>query len=206
MSTPTFSRRDLLKLGGLATIGSLAQGCATATGINPAIPPAAKVIQSPHQVDTTPASAGATVPTGVEWDQKPTYVADANDPVSHSRADNLFWNDIMMEHVMFFQMLMPASDSQVESPRRQAAEFQRLFQQQFAQSSGIRPDNYIAFNRRSIDLVQRVSDYKKSMREQQASGKIRTLVWPSFFEHTASEADRFAGRLDDPLVRRRSPM
>ena len=195
MSTPTFSRRDLLKLGGPAAVGGLAQGCATATGINPAIPPAAKAIQSPHQVDTTPASAGASTPAGVEWDRKPTYVPEASDPVSYSRADNLFWNDIMMEHAMFFQMLMPADDPNLQAPRRQAAEFQRLFQQQFAQSSGIRADNYVAFNQRSIELLKRISDYKKTMRDQQATGKIRTLVWPSFFEHTAHEADRFAARL-----------
>ena len=34
------------------------------------------------------------------------------------------------------------------------------------------------------------------MQERQASGKIRTLVWPLFFEHTAREADRFASRLE----------
>jgi hypothetical protein len=34
------------------------------------------------------------------------------------------------------------------------------------------------------------------MREQQASGKIHSLVWPLFFQHTAREADRFATRLD----------
>ncbi len=34
------------------------------------------------------------------------------------------------------------------------------------------------------------------MRDQQASGKVRTLVWPLFFTHTARDADRFAKRLD----------
>lgn len=34
------------------------------------------------------------------------------------------------------------------------------------------------------------------MREQQASGKLRSLVWPLFFQHTAREGDRFAARLD----------
>jgi hypothetical protein len=53
----------------------------------------------------------------------------------------------------------------------------------------------MAFNQRSIALAKRASDYKKTMQERQASGKIRTLVWPSFFEHTANEADRFAARL-----------
>lgn len=34
------------------------------------------------------------------------------------------------------------------------------------------------------------------MREQQASGKMRSLVWPLFFQHTARETDCFAARLD----------
>jgi hypothetical protein len=63
-------------------------------------------------------------------------------------------------------------------------------------SSGINADNYVAFNRRSIDLAKRVGDYKKTMREHQASAKMRSLVWPLFFEHTAREADRFAARLE----------
>ena len=45
-------------------------------------------------------------------------------------------------------------------------------------------------------LAKRFSDYKKTLREQQATGKVRSLVWPLFFEHTAREADRFAARLD----------
>jgi hypothetical protein len=186
-------RRDVLKIGGLAAIGGLVQGCATATGINPAVPPAAKVIQDRTQVNATPASAGASMPKGGEPESKPTYVPEAADPVAYSRADNLFWNDIMMEHAMFFQMLMPGPE--LDGPRKQAEEFQRLFAQQLEQSAGIRADNYVAFNQRSMDLAKRISDYKKTMREQQAQGKMRSLVWPLFFEHTAREADRFAARL-----------
>src|SRR5438105_123777 len=100
----------------------------------------------------------------------------------------------MMEHAMFFVMLMPGAE--LDGPRRQAEEFQRLFAHQLEQSQGIRADNYVAFNRSTIDLARRFSDYKKSMREQQAAGKIHSLVWPLFFQHTAREADRFATRLD----------
>lgn len=95
---------------------------------------------------------------------------------------------------MFFVMLMPGPE--LDAPRRQAEEFQRLFTRQLDLSRSIRPDNFAAFNRTSIDLAKRFSDYKKTMREQQASGKMRSLVWPLFFQHTAREADRFAARLD----------
>lgn len=188
------TRRDLLKVGGLAILGGVVGGCATATGINPAVPPLAKVIQDSSQTRTTAAAAGASVPlSGVEPEDKPTFVPAARDPVAYSRADNLFWNDQLMEHVIFFQMLMPGPE--LDGPRRQAAELQRLLANQIKESSGIDAGNYIAFNRRSIDLAKRVSDYKKTMGEQQASGKMRSLVWTQFFEHTAREADRLAARL-----------
>ena len=190
--TIQLKRRDLLKAGGLLALG----GCATATGINPAVSPLAKVIQEGSQVRATSAAAGASMPlAGVEPEDKPTYVAEASDPVAFSRADNLFWNDIMMEHSMFFVTLMPADDPELAGPRRQAQEFQRLFAEQLRMSSSIRPENYVAFNQRSIDMAKRIGEYKKTMRDRQASGKMRSLVWPLFFEHTAREADRFAARL-----------
>jgi hypothetical protein len=34
------------------------------------------------------------------------------------------------------------------------------------------------------------------MQEEQASGRLKSLVWPKFFEHTAREAERFGKRLD----------
>jgi hypothetical protein len=187
------SRRSILKIGSAGAAAVLG-GCATATGINPLIPPVAKVVQDPAQVRATAAVMGAAPGTQFNPREKPTYVAQTNDPLGHSIADNLFWNDIMMEHAMFFVQLMPGPE--LDGPRRQAQEFQRQFQQQLEASRNIRPDNVVAFNRASIDMARRFSDYKKTMREQQATGKIRSLVWPLFFTHTAREADRFASRLE----------
>jgi hypothetical protein len=187
------TRRDVLKAAGLAFVGGAVGGCATATDINPAIPPAAKLIQSPAQTTPTAVSPGS-VPPGPDPQVKPTYVAQARDPVAFSLADNLFWNDIMMEHAIFFQVLMPGPE--LDGPRRQAEEFTRLFAQQFERSRGVTAENYVQFNRTTIDLARRFSDYKKNLQEQQATGRVRTLVWPLFFKHTAREADRFATRLD----------
>lgn len=47
------SRRGLLKAGGLAAVSGLA-GCASATGINPLIPPVAKVTQDPRADTSEP--------------------------------------------------------------------------------------------------------------------------------------------------------
>src|SRR5688500_12150924 len=41
---------------------------------------------------------------------KPVYVPAADDPVSHSIADTLFWTDQLAEHASFFVMLMPGRE------------------------------------------------------------------------------------------------
>ena len=186
-------RRDLLKGGGATILGvSFLGACETSTGINPLIPPAAKAVQDEGQTKPTAVAGASEVPAASSV-EKPTYVAQSRDPLAYSVADNLFWNDIMMEHAQFFVMLMPGPE--LEAPRRQAEDFQRLFARQFELSRSIDPGNYVAFNRTSIDLARRFSDYKKTMQAQQDSGKMHSLAWPSFFEHTADEADRFASRL-----------
>lgn len=165
------NRRGILKFGGAVSLGTALSGCALARG-----KPAPVVVASPPPRE------------------KPTYVPTEQSPLAYSRADNLFWNDIMMEHALFFTLLMPGPE--LAGPRSQAEEFQRLFARQFTLSQDIRADNMVTHNRSTIALVQRFSDYKKTLREQQATGKIRSLVWPLFFQHTAREADRFAMRLD----------
>jgi hypothetical protein len=188
------ARREILKAGGALALGAFAGGCATASGINPAVPALAKAAQDAGQVEPTSAAAGSSMPLHGKPEDKPTYVAQADDPLSHSIADNLFWSDIMMEHAAFIAMLMPGAA--LAEPRRQAEEFQRLFARQLQLAPGIRQDNYAAFNRSTISLAKRLGDYKKEMREKQLETKIRSLVWPLFFEHTAREADRFAARLE----------
>lgn len=186
-------RRDLLRAGGALAGVAVVTGCQTSTGINPAVPPAARLIQGEGQVTATPVEPGAQIAQAREPIEKPTYIANRRDPVAYSVADNLFWNDIMMEHALFFVQLMPGPD--LAEPRRQAEDFQRLFARQLEESRHIDEGSYRAFNGRSSDLARRFSDYKKSMRERQLAGEMHSLVWPLFFEHTAREADRFATRL-----------
>jgi hypothetical protein len=192
--TEEITRRDILKAGSALALGAVVGGCATATQVNPAVPVLAKVVQDSEQTRPTPADPNVTTGPSTPPENMPTYVPRAKDPFDYSLADNLFWNDIMMEHAMFFVQLMPGPE--LDGPRRQAEEFQRQFAQLLEQSRGLKPDNFVAFNRRSSDMAKRFAEYKKTMREQQATGKIRSLVWPLFFTHTAREADRFASRLD----------
>jgi hypothetical protein len=128
---------------------------------------------------------------------KPIYVPDSgnNDPVAHSLADNLFWNDILMEHATFFIMLMPGPE--LAGPRGKAEQFQASFKSQFAkaQSASVDRSNYAAFNQSTIELVKPFIAFKHEMKAAQEAGKLNSLVWPLFFEHTAHEADRFTRRL-----------
>jgi len=78
---PGFIRRDLFKIGGV-TLAGLTLGVV------------------PRGEAATP----ATDPPGMGCRavEKQVYVAQGRDPVAYSIADNLFWNDIMMEHAKFF--------------------------------------------------------------------------------------------------------
>ncbi len=136
--------------------------------------------------------------TAKEGGTKPTFLPEAGstDPVAHSVAENLFWNEQMMEHAKFFVMLMPGPE--LAGPRGQAERFQQTFAGQLekARAASLDRSNYAAFNRSTVELVKPYADFKHKMRDEQASGRLQSLVWASFFEHTAREAERFAKRLD----------
>jgi hypothetical protein len=129
---------------------------------------------------------------------KPTFLPEAGstDPVAHSVAENLFWNEQLMEHAKFFVMLMPGPE--LAGPRGQAEQSQQTFSGQLekARAASLDKSNYAAFNRSTVELVKPFVDFKHKMREEQAEGRLQSLVWPSFFEHTAREAERFTKRLD----------
>jgi hypothetical protein len=136
---------------------------------------------------------GATTKNG---GTKPVYVPSGDDAVSHSVADNLFWNDILSEHATFFAMLMPGPE--LAAQRGKAEQFKTSFAGQFEKARSARLDksNYAAFNRSTVELVKPFIDFKREMQQAQQSGKMRSLVWPLFFDHTAREAERFVRRLD----------
>ena len=136
--------------------------------------------------------------TSKEGGMKPTFLPEAGstDPVAHSVAENLFWNEQLMEHAKFFVMLMPGPE--LAGPRSQAEQFQQTFAGQLekARTASLERSNYAAFNRSTVELVKPYVDFKRKMRDEQAAGRLMSLVWPAFFEHTAREAERFSKRLD----------
>ena len=128
---------------------------------------------------------------------KPIFVAPSGslDPVAHSVADTLFWGEQMMEHVTFFVMMMPGPEPAAQ--RSEAERFQRQFADHLARLRASRLDrsNYVAFNNATIALNNAVANYKERMREAQASGRMHSLAWPSFFDHTRKESVRFSARI-----------
>lgn len=189
------SRRSLFQVAGVTLVSTALlglTGCASAPGM-------ATLLALPRaDVGPVRPMTVAGVPVGfLNSGTKPIAVAPPGsmDPVAHSVADTLFWGDIMMEHAMFFAMLMPGAE--LAGPRGEAEQFQRQFSDHLTHLRGSRvtPADYAALNSRTISLTQRFIDYKQRMEAAQTSGQIRSLVWPMFFAHTRNEAIRFTTRL-----------
>lgn len=133
--------------------------------------------------------------TAKEGGTKPTYLPEAGskDPVAHSIAENLFWNEQLMEHAVFFTMLMPGQE--LAAQRAEAEKFKAAFADHLARSGTINEGNLKTFNQSTIDHVRQFVDFKHRMRDEQSAGRLKSLTWPTFFDHTAREAEYFADRL-----------
>jgi hypothetical protein len=189
------SRRRCFTIGGVTLLGISTvgiSGCASllSTAGAAKFP---RIETGPMRSETV-----AGVPVGsLNGGTKRVFVAPPGnmDRVVHSVADTLFWGEQLMEHAMFFAMMMPGPD--LAGPRSEAERLQTQFADQLTKLRASRLDrgSYVAFNNSTLVLVRGISDYKQRMGEAQARGRMRSLVWPSFFDHTREEADRFAARL-----------
>lgn len=167
-------RRQLLRFAGIGIAGSMLLGSVPQAWAQDAQFPGVKAEPGGH---------------------KPTYLPASDDPVAHSIAENLFWNEQLLEHTAFFLMLMPGPE--LASLRAEVEKFRTVFTDRLAATKAARLDKgaLSAFNQASIDQAQRFAEFKRAQRDAHASGKVRSLVWPTFFDHTAMEADYFARRL-----------
>ena len=122
--------------------------------------------------------------------------AGSRDPVDFSIAENAFWNEQMMEHAAFFVMLMPGPE--LADERKEAKHFQDIFKTQLdkAKTAKLDRSNYAAFNRTTIEMLKPYAEWKRKNGDLQASGKLRSLTWSTFFDHTALEAEHFSQRLE----------
>ena len=174
------TRREIIMTGGAALVGLTLPDTAFAG------------LLGPTQATAFP---GVTTVSGAK---KPVYVAamGSTDPVAHSLAESLFWLDQEFEHTKFFIMHMPSPD--LDPQRAQVMQFQNDFTARLnaVRGGGVDRSNLTAFNRPTIELVRRFLDAKRMMEKEQEAGRLKSLAWPTFFEHVALEGERFANRLE----------
>lgn len=130
--------------------------------------------------------------------EKPVIVpvAENKDAAAHAWADARFAIDIMAEHALFFALLMPPEVAGEE--RKEALRFNEIFTTLY-QSIDANPPNrgeLKSFVGKVTEEIKPFIEYKARLGEAQASGKLRSLVWHLFFDHTRHEAERWTQRLE----------
>jgi hypothetical protein len=123
--------------------------------------------------------------------------ADDKDASNHAWADARFATDILSEHGLFFALLMPEELAKEE--RGEALTFYREFGEMHRQIAAQKPperSEVKTFLGRVRERVMPFIEYKQRLGDAQRSGKLRSLVWPLFFDHTRHEAERWNRRFD----------
>jgi len=131
--------------------------------------------------------------------EKPVIVpaTDNKDPATHAWADARFATDIMAEHGLFFALLMPQEVAGQE--RAEALRFSKVFADLHQQIDATTPPERSEVKRFASNVVEQIKpfiEYKARLGDAQRSGKLRSLVWPLFFDHTQHEAERWTRRLN----------
>lgn len=130
--------------------------------------------------------------------EKPVVVPtfDNKDAAAHAWADARFAIDIMAEHAVFFSLLMPPETCEIE--RQQALQFGERFTNLYQEIDSAQPSSgeLKGFVGKVTEQIKPFIDYKARLGEAQTSGKLRSLVWTLFFDHTRHEAERWTRRLE----------
>ena len=124
--------------------------------------------------------------------------ADDRDPAHHAWADARFAADILAEHALFFALLMPEELAARE--RAEALQFQQKFKGIHERIVSERPpagSDVKTFIGPLTEAIKPFIEYKARLGEAQSTGKLRSLVWPLFFDHTRHEAERWERRFAD---------
>src|SRR5688572_5836479 len=112
--------------------------------------------------------------------------ADDKDAANHAWADARFATDILSEHGLFFALLMPEELAKEE--RAQALTFYREFGAMHRQIAATAPPQRTD--------VKPFIEHKQRLGAARRAGKLRSLVWPLFFDHTRHEAERWERRFN----------
>lgn len=123
-------------------------------------------------------------------------VVENKDPAAHAWTDARFAIDIMAEHAVFFTLLMPPETCGPE--RQQAIQFGQTFTELYKEIDAAPPttSELKGFVGKVTEKIKPFIDYKALLGEAQATGKLRSLVWNLFFDHTRHEAERWVRRLE----------
>jgi Domain of unknown function (DUF2935) len=143
-------------------------------------------------------SPGATAPESQYEKVMVLPKMEDNDPAHHAWADARFTADILAEHALFFALLMPEEVAATE--RAQALEFMRSFTALYERIDAGPPPGRSEIRQFAADVNEEIKpfiEYKARLGEAQTTGKLRSLVWPLFFDHTRNEAERWERRLND---------
>ncbi len=122
---------------------------------------------------------------------------DQDDPVLHAWADARFAIDIMMEHALFFVLLMPPETANAE--RQEAQRFHERFTALYRRIDADGPPERSSLKQFAAEIVEEIKpfiEYKTRLGEAQTAGKLRSLVWPLFFDHARHEAERWSRRME----------
>jgi len=122
---------------------------------------------------------------------------DEQSPALHAWADARFAIDIMAEHALFFVLLMPPelAGNERDEAERFHTKFTDLFFRIEAEGPPA-PSDVKGFAGRILESIKPFIEYKARLGDAQTSGKLRSLVWPLFFDHTRHEAERWTRRLE----------
>jgi hypothetical protein len=123
--------------------------------------------------------------------------ADDKDASNHAWADARFATDILSEHGLFFALLMP--DELAKEERAEALGFYREFGEMHRQIAATKPPEKSGvkpFLGRIREKVMPFIEYKQRLGDAQRTGRLRSLVWPLFFDHTRHEAERWERRFN----------
>lgn len=122
---------------------------------------------------------------------------DDKDPGRHAWADARFAADILAEHALFFALLMPEELASAE--RAEALQFMRGFNGLLEEIDASGPpskSDLKPFVTKVTEAIKPFVEYKARLGDAQTEGKLRSLVWPLFYDHTRNEAERHQRRLE----------
>lgn len=131
--------------------------------------------------------------------EKPVIVTEKGD-LDISRnfwAEVRFATEIMAEHGTFFTLLMPPEVASKE--REEAMKFAEGFTKLFTKIDGMGPEGVSDVKSLAKNIIEEYKpfiEYKERNHQAQVKGKLRSLVWPLFFDHTKKEAERWVRRFE----------